>query len=1410
MERIQNPELLGMAGTGSRGEFTRADGSTLEEGVHLRWQMAPELGFPSGGFDVYRRDENYLKHLRCGSFMEGDLGVRWVPYGDDVISPDVNITSSGEDEFTTACGLVEAHAASFPGVQDVRFDFSAPIRFFGLQCDTSTPPNPVAEAYWKSPEGDVLLETKRAYLLGSLRIISLFANHIDYVIVRGEDMVICRLCIVFVYDGYKDGWSKVPLNGKTPIYLPITHRDWHSPHPHAPDDLAEAEARLPAGLPSGKQKVYSLGFDHDLHDILYNLVGTYAQHMFRIREGDEYSDASIDWPGMSLLQLMALDPNIARILGLYWHDVPPSAWKFYDYRVVAHYENARFPGFRIDFSDQVPGTRPGPLLEHKGVTYVSANPIDVVRASFDGSEHNALLFTRTLAAGPIAINLPSPAASVTLRLSAAALFVVKYSIRTLELFTDNKQAGEHTLEFEDANSVDTIMLYPAGEVTLFEIVLREKMGGEIGDIAYDVYHVRTRTQSAVSPPTLKPPLVANTTTGLDENGELMQHQSGIALRWERYEAGGVYLQAGAPLLFHVQREDLDADGSTLLRSAILNEERPTLISKRGGEDGEPDEEGPHYADRSVPDGIYNYAVRGIDLFGVVGDWSAEQQIEVLDRLAPPPPQSVQAQFLDPADPWLSDEDQDWVDANGAGLKVSWQWPGLFRMQAPDAIAPLAEFRVYSQKGVMNGLVGNITEVTLNGTTSDLRMDIQWQAATDALAGEWIRLNENFFKIVGSGRGPNTVITVENLTAPDLLPQPGVFSITFSPDRSYSLDYGQAKFWRKRLHVAPVQDAPVIATNVVSVADYDEEAAAADTATVIVQTASLVEALNDPNGDLLRTVTLASGLDDPEDVLLPGVLFCQGTVYPAFGHTTGSTLAVHFVPPKSSTEIGTTVEPAVGVSCTYYPGRRYEIRIPDYNLPIEPGQATAGGQIAVSCSDGKAHTDDDPVWSRPGRGGLGGRPGNESVLSPVVKVTATLRTPPAAVANVPPATDDPIFARPADYYGQARYTLSWDAVAGVSGYVVYRCSGAALFDQDRRLRQEQKGAYRSGSVFSDDAEFGAWLAQYDSSLTENNLVSDVDGHIDAWRAWAQRFYTQLTDVQVQKLANLEGNEEAFRRINKEAIGATHLDDRFDGRGRGLYVYRVRTIDAANNESEWQQSETFPPVHIYDVTPPETPKIASVLAGEGSITITWRANRESDLKEYRVWRAESAEELSDVRRMLTYAVMAPAEDVTFEVLQDTALYGGIDYFYRVAAVDENENVSLPTEILRSRATDTTPPAPPAWERSVWIRIDVDGAEYDYDDPAASEFEPAIALQWLAEEPKLTALLERRNTGSEWWTPATEWIEPHDSSNPETEDARRFSWTDDTAAPGQAYEYRVKLADLSGNASRAFDVINVEVLS
>ncbi len=57
-----------MIGRGTQGGLRRVDGSDIEPGVHLRWQPAPELGFPSGGFDVYRRAENNGHYWRCGAY----------------------------------------------------------------------------------------------------------------------------------------------------------------------------------------------------------------------------------------------------------------------------------------------------------------------------------------------------------------------------------------------------------------------------------------------------------------------------------------------------------------------------------------------------------------------------------------------------------------------------------------------------------------------------------------------------------------------------------------------------------------------------------------------------------------------------------------------------------------------------------------------------------------------------------------------------------------------------------------------------------------------------------------------------------------------------------------------------------------------------------------------------------------------------------------------------------------------------------------------------------------------------------------------------------------------------------------------------------------------------------------------
>ena len=1311
-----------MVGRGTRGGFRRADGSDIEPGVHLRWQISPELGFPSGGFDVFRRVENYRHYLRCGAFIEADVvGVAWRPYEFDDVRPGVSFTFPGQVSIVPGCTAGATNAASFPGERVVRMDLRQSVRVVRIVFHPDTPARPTAEAYAASPEGPVLLERGRARERGPEYAVTLHGDRIDHVVLRGTDMVVCELCFVLLSDGRDLFWPQIPLNGGTPIYLPITHPVWTSPHSHSPDDLAEARSRLPAGLPADRRRDYLDGFRDELHAILYDLVGTEPQCAYRLRNTDEDSAATLDWLGMTLLQTLALDPNPARVLGLYWHDEPPDPDTFYDYRVVAHYGDAPYPGRRADFSGLEPGRRFGTVLEHAGLTFVSPNPIEATRTTWAGSEHTGLRFARAVAAAPIAITLPergSPAPrSVTVHLLAEAAVAAGAYHGTTRIGTQLGPPGELELLFEEAAGIDEIVLLTLGDMDLVSIVMRERIGA-LSEVVYDVFHVRSDTPPPEFRPALDPPLVVPTGTGLPARGDLVTAQSRVDLRWDHGEAGGGYLRAQAPVRYLIERVDLADDGTTVLASSILNEAAPMLLSERPPGDGDP----AMYSDPSVPDGIYRYSVRGIDLFGVLGDRGPEQPVEVRDRRAPPPPQAVEATYLDPADPWLSQADRDWALANGPGVRLRWQWPGVFSLQAPDVAEPLGEFRAYATGGALNRLDGRVISVSTLGATSTLTTDIGWPGAADELAGQSLRVGQSFFTVSGNTAGSDCVFAVDNLTLPDEAPMPGPCSLTISPSHTAWRDPGRAASWERRLAVAPVSEAPRVAGHVVAVADFD--AASADAAAIARQGAT-------------RTVTLDRALRDPDHVLLPGALLCDGVVYLAYGHTLGAELRIHLVPTVAPAASSTLIEPALGSECTYYTGRQYELRVANLGLPIGDGESAAVAHIAMSSSDGQADSADDPRWLRPGRGGLGGRPGNESALSSAARIEAVRRTPPPAVANVPAATDEPIVASPANYYGQARYTLTWEPVSEASGYAVYRCTGAALFNQDRALRQARKGPYASGSVFADDPGFANWLIAFDPALSEADLLADVDRHLEAWRAWAERFYSDLTDAQVQAMAGLPGSEAAFRRVTPDPVAETAFTDTFDGRGRGVYVYRVRALDAAGNLSPWPEALAFPPVHIFDVTPPAAPSITSVLAGERSIVVTWRANREPDLAEYRLWWADDPELVADVRRTTPSAVVSPT-GAAYESHAINGLTGGTNLHIRVAALDRDGNVSAPSPSRAGLAIDTARPAPPTWISADWASEGL-----------------AVELQWQLADPGHAVLVQRAAAGGSVWTSISPWL-------------------------------------------------------
>ncbi len=1403
MDRYQNSDLLGMVGRGTLGGERRADGSDLESGVHLRWQTSPELGFPPGGFDLYRRPENNGHYWSCGVFRQADVvGVAWVPADDDHIRPGVGLTFDGAVHIGPGCDPGASNAAIFPGERVVRLSFEQSVRIVRLRFGAETSSNPMAEAFSASATGLVRVARERAQRRGPERVVTLYADRIDQVVLHGVDLVLCELCFVLLREGRDLFWPQIPLNGGTPIYLPITHPVWGSPHPHSPDDQAEARARLPAGLPPDKRQAYLSGFRDELQPILYDLVDTDPQCLYRLRNADDGSAATLDWPGLNLLQVLALDPNLARILGQYWRDQPPSNNAFFDYRVVAHYGDQPYPGKRFDFTELELGRRYGPIVQHKGLTFVSPNPIEAALTTWAGTEHTALRINREITVGPVAITLPEPTRatgtrSVTLHLVTEHALTAAAYLGTKQLDVQVKAAGEVTLVFEETAGIDRIQLYPLGRVDLVSLILREETG-PLGDLVYDVFHIRANSRTPQSRPALEPPRVTAAPTGLDPQGRAMSGQTRVDLRWAVAEAGGDFLLPDAPVFYLVERIDLADDGATVLAKRILNATAPTLISQRAHSEAGP----VMYSDRGVADGQYRYAVRGIDVFGVLGDWGPSQSVAVHDRLAPPPPQAVQAQYLDPGDPWLSTVDKDWALANGSGVKLRWQWPGMFALQAPDVAEPLGEFRAYFEPGALNRLDGQVTGLATSGSTSTLTTDIAWPGSVDALAGLSLRVNQNFFVVNAHTSGANCVFTVAHLTLPDLAPTSGPCSLTIPRDHAAWRDYARAANWQRRLAIAPAAAPAAVDGQVLAVGDFDPEAVDAPVVT---------------RPGATRTITLDQGLEDPDGMLLPGALLCDGVVYQVYGHALGPALRLHLAPMPAAASSATLVEPPVAARCTYYPGRQYELRVAGVDLSIAAGQASAVAHMALTSSDGQPETGDNPIWSRPGRGDLGQRPGNESALSLPARMEAMRRTGPAAVANIPAAPAEPIIARPANYFGQARYTLTWEAVSEAAGYAVYRTAGSALFAQDRLLRQGRKGAYATGSVFADDPGFVAWLAAYDPTLTETQMLADVAGYLDVWRAWAARFYAGLTDAEIQTLAGRSGNDAAFRRITPDPVTGTSHADTFDGRGQGFYVYRVRTIDAAGNLSPWPEALAFPPVHIFNVTPPATPALSTVTGGHNQITLRWAHNANAGIKGYRLYRASNPEAVSGWRRM---EWLRSAETDAYTVAVDGAPSGsGIEYadiaveplqpyWYTLVAVGADGNgadlASRPSAAVAGQAYDLTPPEPPQWDasRSGWVYVDDAGVVFDWEADLAGALNPrpAIRLAWSIDPRQSEVLIARddpllgRRVTVGAWAAGTPL------------DATRLFQLDRQVDPALTYAYSGKARSLAGLLSATDSSIHI----
>ena len=296
----------------------------------------------------------------------------------------------------------------------------------------------------------------------------------------------------------------------------------------------------------------------------------------------------------------------------------------------------------------------------------------------------------------------------------------------------------------------------------------------------------------------------------------------------------------------------------------------------------------------------------------------------------------------------------------------------------------------------------------------------------------------------------------------------------------------------------------------------------------------------------------------------------------------------------------------------YLGKRYSYHGALSSIPaFTPPKATKQYHLALTARDDKDR---------------------QSLLSQWATIVAVNR-------KRPPQGPKPtaVIHKKADYYDQCKVEVNWPPMGGdYIKYKLYRANDGAIYTRDLEQRRTRQGFYAGlepDAIFSDDPDFMDWLATVNPPVSLHNLfpakeTSAWTAATPIWRKWADRFYPTLNNEQLNNIGMRAGNEKAFALLTGKPISQTNFVDTINGVVRNRYYYRLRLQNAALAESSsWGplSDPVVPPV----ATAPRTPVFTKVEAGDREVTLHWSLNREPDFKEYHLYRAETKEELKDLR-------------------------------------------------------------------------------------------------------------------------------------------------------------------------------------
>ena len=352
------------------------------------------------------------------------------------------------------------------------------------------------------------------------------------------------------------------------------------------------------------------------------------------------------------------------------------------------------------------------------------------------------------------------------------------------------------------------------------------------------------------------------------------------------------------------------------------------------------------------------------------------------------------------------------------------------------------------------------------------------------------------------------------------------------------------------------------------------------------------------------------------------------------------------------------------------------------------------------------------------------------VSPPSTIMAIYREPPAAPMAFGPLPDEPIQtlkATPANVHGKSSFALRWRKTNTGVTYHIFRALDETLFRVDNALRPR-----RSLTVYeqfkTNNPDFDAGDVDVVKNIPHETNPRLIGSH-----------YAALTPGQLQILASLPDNENAFTKINEATIQEDdplyadrtteipdpvhgpayipdpanillYVDQTLNGQSSNYYFYAIKSVDTNGLQSILSLST--PPVEIPKTTAPPAPVITYISGGQNRIRIKWAKNPGAEISGYMLYRTQDKNKAKDWRRMElikahesdTYSleVTAPLPRKGFEFIDNTVL-PRLRYYYGLIAVGLDNNgkqlKSRMSAMKIGQAYDLTPPAAPEWLSARW---------------------------------------------------------------------------------------------------------------